>query len=44
MEADQSNITRAADLLQKLRGEIGKALVGQTAVVDQVIATLVASA
>ena len=43
MEADQSNITRAADLLQKLRGEIGKALVGQTAVVDQVIATLVAS-
>ncbi|MCB1623853.1 MAG: MoxR family ATPase [Pseudomonadales bacterium] len=43
MEADNSPTTRAADLLQKLRNEIGKALVGQTAVVDQIIAALVAS-
>ncbi|HPF27144.1 MAG TPA: MoxR family ATPase [Steroidobacteraceae bacterium] len=43
MEAESSNASRAADALRKLRSEIGKALVGQVAVVDQIIASLVAS-
>ncbi len=43
IETDHSNVTRAADLLQRLRAEIAKALVGQTAVVEQVVASLVAS-
>ena len=38
-----NTITRAAELLGQLRQEIGRAVVGQEAVVDQVIVTLVAS-
>jgi MoxR-like ATPase len=43
MEAESSSIVKAAELLGVLRGEIGKAMVGQLAVVDQVIITLIAS-
>jgi MoxR-like ATPase len=42
-EIQNSNVLRAAELLQRLRAEIGKALVGQTDVVEQVLASLVAS-
>ena len=38
-----NTITRAAELLGQLREEIGHAVVGQEAVIDQVIVTLVAS-
>jgi MoxR-like ATPase len=38
-----NTITRAAELLGQLREEIGRAVVGQQAVVDQVIVTLIAS-
>ena len=38
-----NTITRAAELLGQLREEIGRAVVGQEAVVDQVIVTLIAS-
>ena len=38
-----NTITRAAELLGQLRAEIGRAVVGQEAVIDQVIVTLVAS-
>jgi MoxR-like ATPase len=38
-----NTITRAAELLGQLRTEIGRAVVGQEAVIDQVIVTLVAS-
>jgi MoxR-like ATPase len=42
--SDESNsIVRAGELLSKLRGEIANALVGQSAVVDQVITALVVS-
>jgi MoxR-like ATPase len=43
MQADSSTITRAAELLDKLRQAIGQALVGQNEVVEQVVITLVAS-
>lgn len=44
METEQASpVLRAAELLARLRQEIGKALVGQTAVIDQVIIALVAS-
>ncbi len=43
MEQENSNVARAAELLERLRAEIGKALVGQTAVVEQVVASLVSS-
>ena len=43
MQADTSTITRAAELLDKLRQSIGQALVGQNEVVEQVLVTLVAS-
>jgi len=43
MQAESSTITRAAELLDKLRLEIGKAVVGQNEVVEQVLITLVAS-
>jgi MoxR-like ATPase len=43
MQADTSTITRAAELLDKLRQSIGQALVGQNEVVEQVLITLVAS-
>ena len=38
-----NTITRAAELLGELRQEIGHAVVGQQAVIDQVIVTLIAS-
>jgi len=43
MQTEVSAITRAAELLEQLRQEIGKAVVGQNAAVEQVIVTLVAS-
>ena len=43
MQTEVSAITRAAELLEQLRQEIGKAVVGQTAAVEQVIVTLIAS-
>ena len=43
MQTEVSAITRAAELLEQLRQEIGKALVGQNAAVEQVIVTLIAS-
>ncbi|HEU4486105.1 MAG TPA: MoxR family ATPase [Povalibacter sp.] len=43
MQAETNNITRAAELLGRLRETIGQALVGQSVVVEQVIITLVAS-
>jgi len=43
MQADSTTITRAAELLDKLRQAIGQAVVGQNEVVDQVLITLVAS-
>jgi MoxR-like ATPase len=42
-EVENSNVTRAAEILRRLREEIAKALVGQATVVEQVIASLVAS-
>jgi MoxR-like ATPase len=38
-----SAITRAAQLLERLRQEIGQAVVGQAAAIDQVLVTLIAS-
>src|SRR5689334_11007968 len=43
MQTETSPTTRAAELLARLRDEIGNAMVGQTRVVDQVIVALVAS-
>src|SRR5688572_24913567 len=43
MQAETSTITRAAELLEKLRQAIGQAVVGQNDVVEQVAITLVAS-
>jgi MoxR-like ATPase len=43
MQTEVSAITRAADLLDQLRQEIGKAMVGQAAIIEQVIVTLIAS-
>jgi MoxR-like ATPase len=43
METESSTIQKAADLLTKLRAGIGEALVGQTAVVEEVVLALVAS-
>lgn len=43
MQAETNTIARAAELLERLRETIGHALVGQTAVVEQIIITLVAS-
>jgi MoxR-like ATPase len=43
MQADETTIQKAADLLERLRTEIGHAVVGQNEVVRQVIVTLVAS-
>ena len=43
MQTEVSAITRAAELLEQLRQEIGKAVVGQNAAVEQVIVTLIAS-
>jgi MoxR-like ATPase len=43
MSTEASTITRAAELLEKLKEAIGQAMVGQGAVVEQVLVTLVAS-
>jgi MoxR-like ATPase len=43
MQTEVSALTRAADLLEQLRQEIARAVVGQSAVVEQVIVTLIAS-
>ena len=43
MQTEASPVVRAAELLARLRQEIGHAMVGQAAVIDQVIVALVAS-
>jgi MoxR-like ATPase len=43
MEIESNTITRAAELLQRLKGAIGQAMVGQEAVIEQVLVALVAS-
>jgi MoxR-like ATPase len=43
MQVEANTITRATELLGRLREAIGQALVGQHAVVEQIIVTLVAS-
>lgn len=43
MQVESSTITRAAELLEKLREAIGQAVVGQKDVVEQVVITLVAA-
>ncbi len=43
MQVEADTITRAAELLGKLREAIGQAMVGQPAVVDQVLISLVAA-
>jgi MoxR-like ATPase len=43
MQVEFSTIARTAELLQSLRETIGQAMVGQEAVVEQVIVTLIAS-
>jgi MoxR-like ATPase len=43
MQTDTSTIARAAELLERLRAEIGQAMVGQQEVVEQIIITLVAA-
>ena len=43
MQTEASAVVRAAELLQRLRQEIGKAMVGQEEAIEQVIVTLIAS-
>jgi MoxR-like ATPase len=43
METESELRTRAAELLEELRASIGRAMVGQTAVIEQVVAALAAS-
>lgn len=43
METESNNLTKAAELLARLREAIGQALVGQSAAVEQVIIALAAS-
>ncbi len=43
METETNTITRAAELLERLRATIGQAMVGQPAVIEQVLVALVAS-
>jgi MoxR-like ATPase len=43
MEIETNTITRAAELLERLRTTIGQALVGQTGVIEQVVIALAAS-
>jgi MoxR-like ATPase len=43
MEIESNTIARAAELLQRLKSAIGQAMVGQEAVIEQVLVTLVAS-
>jgi MoxR-like ATPase len=43
MEIESSTITRAAEALERLKSAIGQAMVGQEAVIEQVLIALVAS-
>ena len=43
MHMESNTMTRPAELLQQLRDAIGQAMVGQSAVVEQVVVTLIAS-
>ena len=43
MQNDSEHSTGAAELLERLRGAIGQAMVGQSAVIEQVVAALAAS-
>ncbi len=43
MEIESNTITRAAELMQRLKSAIGQAMVGQEAVIEQVLVALVAS-
>ena len=43
METETNTITRAAELLERLRAAIGQGVVGQTAVIEQVVVALAAS-
>lgn len=43
MEIESNTISRAAELLQRLKSAIGQAMVGQEAVIEQVLVALVAS-
>src|SRR5262245_14935460 len=43
MEIEANTITRAAELLERLRTTIGQALVGQAGVIEQVVVALAAS-
>src|SRR6266508_90420 len=43
MEIESNTITKAAELLQRLRTAVGQAMVGQSAAVEQVLVALVAS-
>src|SRR6478752_7279190 len=43
MEIESNTITKAAELLQRLKGAIGQAVVGQDAIIEQVLVALVAS-
>lgn len=43
METETNTITRAAEILERLRQTIGQAMVGQTEVVEQIVITLVAA-
>jgi MoxR-like ATPase len=43
MEIESNTITKAAELLQRLKAAVGQAMVGQDAVIEQVLVSLVAS-
>ena len=43
MQTETNTITRAAELLDRLRGSIGQAMVGQQEIIEQVVITLVAA-
>ena len=43
MHMESNTMTRPAEQLQQLRDTIGQAMVGQSAVVEQVVVTLIAS-
>jgi MoxR-like ATPase len=43
MEIESNTITKAAEVLQRLKAAVGQAMVGQEAVIEQVLVSLVAS-
>jgi MoxR-like ATPase len=43
MEIESNTITKAAEVLQRLKAAVGQAMVGQDAVIEQVLVSLVAS-